>query len=161
MISETIEILTITGERPCQIFTEALHDTILRIGSGVSIKIKRLLGHCDIVAIETARIEVREALISTLSAKLSGNAWINMHGSARFAKLALEGHAYFHIDTVELAERQKDQSATLDLGCINNSYRKVDEAQRRASIYKANAEITNFIQGLLPDVMPPPLAVNT
>ena len=42
VISETVEILTVIGERPCQIFTEVLHDAILHIGAGVDIKNSRV-----------------------------------------------------------------------------------------------------------------------
>lgn len=158
LISETVEILTVIGVRPCQIFTEVLHDAILHIGAGVDIKIKRLLGHCDIIANENAKIEVREAFVSNLLATISGDAQVDMHGSARFAKLVLRRHAYFHIDTVELVERQKDQTSTLELELVENH--KIDGGQRRAFICQANTEMAHFMQRTLSDTIPPPFVAN-
>lgn len=158
LISATVEILTVIGVRPCQIFTDVLHDAILHIGAGVDIKIKRLLGHCDIIANENAKIEVREATVSNLLATIGGNARVDIHGSARFAKLALKRHAYFHIETVELVEHQKDQTATLKLDLVDN--RKIDEGQRRTFICQANTEMAHFMQRTLSDTIPPPFVAN-
>ncbi len=157
-ISETVEILTVIGERPCRVFAEVLHDAILHIGADVDIKVKRLLGHCDIIADKNAKIEVREATVSNLLATIGGDAQVDMHGSARFAKLVLRRHAYFHIDTVELVERQKDQTSTLELELVENH--KIDGGQRRAFICQANTEMAHFMQRTLSDTIPPPFVAN-
>lgn len=160
-INETIGVLTISGDIPCQIFTEALHDVIMRIGSGVDVKIKRLLGRCDIIASDNAQVEVRYALISTLSATLRGTAQATFYGSARFAKFNLERQTHLHIDSVEnLIERRKTRTANLSLGWVNPGRKADDEEQRRALIRQANIEMAHFISGLTThEAVPPPLAV--
>lgn len=155
VIGETVEALTVIGERPCQIFTEVLHGAAFRIGAGVDIKVKRLIGHCDIIASEYAQVEIRDAVINTISATVRSNAHVDIYGSARFARINLERHAYLHIDTVDYIERQKDQSATLNLGWVSS--RKVNEDQRRALVRQASTEMALFIKELMPDVIPPPL----
>jgi len=171
-ICETVEVLTVADNQSCQIFTELIHGAMLRVGGKASIKIRNLIGPCDIVALEKTQIEVRESHITTLSAVMFGDAQANLNGSACFAKLRLESKAYFRIDTIEmLIERHKAKTAILQLGWIrlpdeekSEKKKKTDEdlrreTARREQIKQAREKMAQFSANFTPDVTLP-LAVN-
>lgn len=150
MITETIEVLAVANARHCQIFTELLHGAIFQIGSDVDIKVKRLIGHCDIIAEENAKVEVREATISTLAANISGNAQVNLYGSVRFARLDLKRQAYLYVGLIEdFVSQRKDKQATLDYGRIGSRHAD-DDAKHRALIHQANEDMQHFLSAPLP-----------
>lgn len=155
-ISETIAVLTVIGKRPCQIFTDALLGAILRVSSDVNIKVKRLVGRLDLVARAGSALEVRDALISTLAATITGGATVDLYGSARFVQLKLGRGSYFHIDTVdEFVEKETEKYSIFNLGWMS-SYGKGDETKRLALVHQAQADMIKFVKELMPDVMPPP-----
>lgn len=150
MITETIEVLTVANTHPCQIFTELLHGAIFQIGHDVDIKVKRLLGHCDIIAEENAKVEVREATISTLAANINGDAQVNLYGSVRFAKLDLKRQAYLYVGLIEeFVSQRKDKQATLDYGRIGSRHAD-DDAKHRALIRQADEDMKRFLSTPLP-----------
>lgn len=164
VIEEAVNALVVVGQRPCRIYTELLRDAMFDISTNVNINIKRLFGHCNIDANSNARVEIRDANISTLSVDLGGSAWVDIHGSARFAKLDLKYNSYFRINSAELVERKKGTTATLDLGWTiskSKSKKRDDIKKQHDSINRGNAEILQFTKDILSEAVPPPLAINT
>ncbi len=86
--------------------------------------------------------------MSTLSASLRSGARLDMHGSARFAKINLNRHARCHVNAANFVDEHHDPSSILTFNLLSS--RKVDETERRAVTRQANAEIATFANGLLP-----------
>lgn len=147
-ISESLEALVIKSERPCQVFTETLHGVVLDVGADANIKIKQLLGHCDVTAHEDSTVEIRDASVSTLSASLYSGARLDMHGVTRFAKINLNRHARCHVNAANFIDEHHDPSSILTFSLLDSH--KIDEAERRAVMRQADAEIATFARGLLP-----------
>lgn len=140
-ISETVETLAIMNRCPCQVFTETLHSAMFHVGKDVDIKIKHLVGYCDIAASSNAQIEVRDAALSVLSVVADGNAKIDLYGTARFAKTDLSRRSRLHINMVDCIESHKDPTAQLDVSWTNH---RMNEDEHRDLSTKASAEIASF-----------------
>lgn len=173
-IAETIEVLTVVDDRPCHIFTDLLHGAMLRIGGEVDLKIRNLIGPCDIVAYEKAQVEVREAHATTLSAIVLSDAQVKLNGAARFADLTLKSNACCRIDTIEvLIGHNKEKTATLQLGRISlpdeSKLKKKEktaedlrrEAVRYEQIRQARKEMAQFSANFTPRNFALPIAVPT
>lgn len=147
-IDESLKALVIKSELPCRVFTETLHGVVLDVGTDTNVKIKHLLGHCDVTAHQDAIIEIRDASVSTLSVSLHSGARLDMHGSARFAKISLDRHARCHVNAANFMDEHHDPSSILTFNLLDSH--KIDETERRAVMRQANAEMATFTSSLLP-----------